>query len=111
MGQVEASWAHPAERGFKLAAELVGTAGRLNWDYDHIIGGTMHVKDGETTWFDPLGDRGFGREVTAFVEAIGKGGPAPVPVEEGFEATRTALAAKHSAATGQPVDLTSWEVL
>ena len=34
---------------------------------------------------------------------------ARVPVCDGVAATRTALAALHSARTGEPVNLTTWE--
>jgi predicted dehydrogenase len=110
MGQVEASWAHPSARGFKVAVEVTGTRGRISWDYDSINGGVMHVGGGDPTWFDPLGERGFHGEIGAFVAAARDGGPSPVPVEAGFEAARTALAAHESLRTGQPVDLTSWEL-
>jgi predicted dehydrogenase len=110
MGQVEASWAHPAARGFKAVVEITGTTGRVSWDYDSIMGGAIHLADGEVTWLDPLGERGYAREVAAFVDAIRTGSPSPVPVSDGVAATRTALAALHSVRTGAPVDLTTtWE--
>jgi predicted dehydrogenase len=109
MGQVEVSWAHPAARGFKVMVEITGTEGRISWDYDSINGGAIHLADGAVTWLDPLGERGYTREIAAFTEAVRAGGPSPVPVSEGLTATRTALAALHSVRTGEPVDLTTWE--
>jgi myo-inositol 2-dehydrogenase/D-chiro-inositol 1-dehydrogenase len=109
IGQVEASWAHPVARGFKAMVEIVGKQGRINWDYDAINGGAIYLADGGVTWLDPLGERGYAREIAAFTEAIRTGGPSPVPVADGVAATRTALAALHSARTGEPVDLTTWE--
>jgi myo-inositol 2-dehydrogenase / D-chiro-inositol 1-dehydrogenase len=109
MGQVESSWAHPVARGFKALVEVTGTDGRISWDYDHINGGAMYAANGDTTWFDPLGERGFRGEVAAFTNAIREGAPSPVPVEAGFDAARTALAAHESLRTGGPVDLTTWE--
>ena len=109
MGQVEASWAHPAGRGFKLMAEIVGSAGRISWDYDSINGGAIYLADGGVTWLDPLGERGYASEIAAFTDAVRAGGPSPVPVSDGVAATRTALAALHSVRTGEPVDLTTWE--
>jgi myo-inositol 2-dehydrogenase/D-chiro-inositol 1-dehydrogenase len=106
---VESSWAHPVSHGFKLRAEVVGTDGRLSWDYDQLNGGTLHRKDGGVTAFGPLGARGFHAEVGAFVEAVRAGGPSPVPVDAGFEALRTALAALESVRTGETIDLTTWE--
>jgi myo-inositol 2-dehydrogenase/D-chiro-inositol 1-dehydrogenase len=111
MGQVEVSWAHPAARGFKVVVEVTGRAGRISWDYDSIMGGAIHAGDGAVTWLDPLGERGYAREVAAFVEAVRSGGPSPVPVREAYEAARTALGAVRSVHTGGPVDLTTWEVL
>lgn len=109
LGQVEASWAHPAARGFKATMEITGTCGRIGWSYDSIMGGVIHQGDGSTRWLDPLGERGYTREVAAFVDAVRSGGPSPVPVADGVAATRTALAALHSVRTSQPVELTTWE--
>jgi predicted dehydrogenase len=111
MAQVEASWAHPAPRGFKAVVEIVGKEGRISWDYDSINGGAVYRDGGEVSWLDPLGERGFAREVAAFTDAVRRGGPSPVPVRDGYEATRTALAALHSLRTGEPVDLQEWETL
>ena len=108
MGQVETSWAHPAAGGFGLAVELVGTEGRLSWDYASISDGAMHLADGTSERFDPLDETGFAAEMAAFAAAVRDGGPSPVPVEAGYEAMRTALAARRSLETGQPVDLTTW---
>jgi myo-inositol 2-dehydrogenase/D-chiro-inositol 1-dehydrogenase len=109
MAQVQASWANPASRGFRLDCELVGTDGRVSWDYDSIRNGELHGGDGSSEVFFPLGERGYAAELAAFTEAARAGGPSPVPVEAGYEALRTALAAHRSLATGQPVDLTTWE--
>jgi predicted dehydrogenase len=106
MGQVEASWAHPVARGFKLVVEVTGTEGRISWDYDSINGGAIYLADGGVTWLDPLGERGYAREIAAFVDAVRANGPSPVPVSEGVAATRTALAALRSVRIGKPVDLT-----
>jgi myo-inositol 2-dehydrogenase/D-chiro-inositol 1-dehydrogenase len=106
---VESSWAHPAARGFKAVVEITGATGRIGWSYDSINGGAIYLTDGSVSWLDPLGERGYTREIAAFVEAVRTGGPSPVPVADGVAATRTALAALHSARTGEPVDLASWE--
>jgi predicted dehydrogenase len=75
------------------------------------MGGEIHAADGSVSWLDPLGERGYAREIAAFTDAVRTGGPSPVPVRDAFEATRTALAALHSVRTRAPVDLTTWEVL
>ena len=109
IGLVETSWAHPAAYGFKLRAELIGTEGRLSWDYDHLNGGTMYRTGGDTSWFDPLGDRGYLAEIGRFTEAVRSSGPSPVDAEEGLVALRTALAALESVRSGRTIDLTTWE--
>jgi predicted dehydrogenase len=110
IAHIECSWAHPASRGFKLAAEIVGTEGRVSWDYDHLMGGVLHPRDGAAEWFDVLGDREFTQELRAFFDAVRTGGPSPVPVQQGVESLRTALAALESVRTGRTIDLTTWEV-
>ena len=105
IGLVETSWAHPASHGFKVATELIGSEGRLSWDYDGLIVGGMHVADGADARFDPLGDRGFRAEIGALLDAIRTGGPSPVPAEEATASLRTALAALESLETGRTVEL------
>ena len=107
---VECSGAHPAARGFRLSAEVVGTHGRLSWNGSDQLGGVLHPHEGDTEWWDVLADRGFRSELRSFVDAVRAGGPSPVPATEAAEALRTALAALESARTGRSVDLTSWEV-
>jgi predicted dehydrogenase len=109
IAHIECSWAHPAARGFKLAAEIVGREGRLAWSYDHLMGGVLHPRGGDPECFDVLGDRGFALELRTFFDAIRAGGPSPVPAHEAMESLRTALAALESARTGRTVDLTTWE--
>ncbi|WP_205472192.1 Gfo/Idh/MocA family protein [Nocardioides sp. SYSU D00038] len=110
IAHVECSWAHPASRGFTLRAELVGTTGRLSWANDQMMAGVLHRREGDTEWWDALGDREFTAELGAFFDAVRAGGPPPVPAVEAVESLRTALAALESARTGRTVDLTTWEV-
>jgi predicted dehydrogenase len=109
IAHVECSWAHPASRGFKLQCEIAGTAGRIAWSYDQLMGGVLHARDGGTEWWDVLGDREFTHELRDFFDAVRAGGPAPVPATEATESLRTALAALESARTGRTIDLTAWE--
>jgi len=111
IAHIECSWAHPAAHGFKLGAEVVGTEGRISWKYDHFMGGVLRPREGETEWWDVLGDREFTRELRAFFDAVRAGGPPPVPAAEAVESLRVALAALESARTGKTIDLTTWEVL
>jgi predicted dehydrogenase len=110
MGTVESSWAHPASHGFVLRAEIVGTEGRLSWDYDGLTSGMLHRDGHDPVRFEPLGARGYVAEVAGFVDAVRAGGPSPVPAEAGFGAARTALAALESIRTGETIDLTRWEL-
>jgi predicted dehydrogenase len=109
IASIECGWAHPASRGFRLAAEIVGTDGRLTWSNGDQMGGVLHRREGDPEWWDVLSDRGFRLELRTFVEAIRAGGPSPVPAREAGEALRTALAALESVRTGRSVDLTTWE--
>jgi myo-inositol 2-dehydrogenase/D-chiro-inositol 1-dehydrogenase len=109
IAQAEVSWAHPPARGFKLAAELVGTAGRLTWSYDQMMGGVLYPRVGDPEWYDVLADRGFTAELRDFTDAIRSGGPSPVPAEQGVESLRVALGALESVRTSETIDLTTWE--
>ncbi len=108
IARVESSWAHPASHGFKLAAEIVGTEGRLSWNYDQLAGGFLHRAEGDTVRFDPLGERGFATEIASFVHAARTGGEPPVTGREGMAALRASLAAVESLRTGETIDLTTW---
>jgi predicted dehydrogenase len=110
IGTVESSWAHPESHGFVLRAEVVGTEGRLGWDYNGLTSGTLHRDGHDPVRFEPLGARGFVAEIGCFMDAVRSGGPSPVPAEAGFGATRTALAALESIRTGKTLDLTTWEL-
>lgn len=111
VAHVECGWTHPPARGFKLRSEIVGTRGRISWSYDHLMSGVLYARDGETEWWDALGDRGFTDELRTFFDAIRSGGPSPVPGREAVESLRTALAARESARTGRTIDLTTWEAV
>lgn len=110
IARVESSWAHPESYGFVARIEVVGTEGRLSWDYPGIRVGALHRLGEPATFLEPIGERGFPAELQAFVDAIRSGGPSPVPAEEGYRSLRTGLAALDSAQTGETVDLTAWEV-
>jgi myo-inositol 2-dehydrogenase/D-chiro-inositol 1-dehydrogenase len=109
IAHIEVSWAHPAARGFKLSGELVGTLGRLTWSYDQMMGGVLYPVDGDTEWFDVLGDRGFTAELRDFTNAIRAGTTSPVPAADAMDSLRTALGALESARTCETIDLTTWE--
>ncbi|CAN5558797.1 Gfo/Idh/MocA family oxidoreductase [soil metagenome] len=105
MALVEASWAHPAAAGLELETEIVGTGGRVRWDYGGIRGGTSTTGGAARTDIEVLGNRGFEAEIGRFCAAIRTAGPPPVPAADGLVALRIALAAAESARTGQPVEI------
>lgn len=107
IARVETSWAHPASHGFKLTAELVGTDGRVSWDYDHLAGGFLHRAEGDTVRFEPLGELGYHAEIASFVQAVRSGGPSPISGRDGLAALHTSLAAFESVRTGKTIDLTT----
>jgi predicted dehydrogenase len=105
MAVVETSWAHPASHGFKLSTELIGSDGRITWNYDDLIGGVLSTDDGQTARWDPLGNRGFRSQMAALADAIRTGGPPPIGAVDGVAALRTSLAALESLRTGHTVHL------
>lgn len=105
MALVEASWAHPGAGGLELETEIVGTNGRVRWDYGGIRGGTATTGGAARTNIDVLGNRGFEAEIGRFCAAVRTAGPPPVPAADGLVALRIALAASESARLGQPVEL------
>jgi predicted dehydrogenase len=109
VAHVECGWAHPPARGFKLSTEIVGTQGRITWSYDHMMSGVLYPREGDTEWWDTMGDRGFALELRTFFDAMRSDGPPPVPAREAMESLRTALAARESARTGRTINLTTWE--
>jgi predicted dehydrogenase len=102
---VETSWAHPVAHGFHLITEIAGSEGRLRWTYDGIVLGSMVDREGRTTRFDPLADRGFRSEIGAFVHAIRHGLEPPVTAVEARSALATAVAARESVRTRTPVSM------
>jgi predicted dehydrogenase len=109
IAHTEVSWGHPAARGFKLSAELIGTAGRLTWSNDQMMGGVLYPRQGEPEWYDVLGESGFRTELSDFTAAVREGRPPPVPAAEATESLRISLAALESVRTGETIDLTTWE--
>lgn len=105
MGLVETSWAHPSSQPLQLSAELVGTAGRLAWDYAGISSMTLVEPESGRQDFVMLGENSFAAQIASFVGCIDGDTAPPVPAEAGLAALRVSLAAAESAATGRAVDL------
>lgn len=102
---VEASWGHPAGHGLDLTTELSGTGGRITWDYDGIAVGSVRRAGQPARAISQLGNRGFVAQIGAFLDAVGSGGPSPVPAEEALVALQIALAAVESLRTRRVVQL------
>lgn len=105
MAVVETSWAHPAGHGLELSTELVGSDGRITWDYASTAVGSLKRAGEPARAMSQLGSRGFEAEVAAFLDAATSDGPSPVPAEDGLLSLRLALAATESLRTGRVVHL------
>jgi len=100
---IEASWAHPSAHGFHLITEIAGSAGRLSWTYEGVTLGTIVDRDGSSSRFDPLADRGFRSEIATFAAAVRNGAPSPITAREARVALATAVAATESVRMERPV--------
>jgi predicted dehydrogenase len=105
IGLVETSWAHPSAQPLQLSAELVGTAGRLAWDYAGITSMTMIDQEAGRHDFVMLGEDSFAAQIAAFVGCIENDSAPPVSAGDGLLALRVSLAALESAVTGRAVYL------
>ncbi len=105
MGLVEVSWAHPHAEGLMARTELVGTHGRLSWDYDGIA--SMHIvqEDAGKNKLLMIGEDSFLTQAADFVRCVFDDLPPPISGEEGLAALRVSLAALESLETGQAVKL------
>jgi len=102
IGLVEASWAHPRGQGLLARTELMGSRGRIAWDYDAIAAVQVirddrknHVFTGDV-WAAEIGD---------FLRCVRDGTPSPIPGAVGLAALRVGLAAVESLETGRTVDV------
>ena len=92
----------PARRGLRL----VGEAGRAELD---LLAGrlTMDFPDHSEESRVPNGwarNDLFLQAMSAFIAAVAENGVSPIPLADGADVLRTALAIKHSLATGMAVD-------
>jgi predicted dehydrogenase len=110
LGTVEVSWAHPRPQSVNFRTELVGTQGRITWDYEGIASlRVIHAGD-EThpagaRHMVMLGENSYAAELADFVRCIEMDTAAPVTGEEGLAALRVGLAALSALETGQVVNL------
>jgi predicted dehydrogenase len=102
IAQVEASWSHPRGQGLLARTELMGTQGRIAWDYDSITPVQVirderrnHIFTGEV----------WSAEVVDFLRSVRDDTPSPIPGAVGLEALRVGLAAIESLETGRTVEV------
>ncbi len=107
LATVEASWAHPRSTPSMLRAELIGSMGRLHWDYAGIA--ALHSvsdggKGGKQAHVMP-GEDSFVTQMEAFIRCIEEDTPPPISGADGVEAVRVALAAAQSLKARRPIEL------
>jgi myo-inositol 2-dehydrogenase / D-chiro-inositol 1-dehydrogenase len=104
LGLVETSWAHPRAHGLSVRTELVGTRGRLSWDYDGIASMQMVTDRTSRTQLLMVGEDSFITQAAEFIRCIQDAGPVPISGAAGLAALRVALAALESLRTGRAID-------
>lgn len=108
-GHVE-SWAVEGPSvPFSTAFELAGDEGHLEYDVDDVTPIRRFGRDEVDVPRDPVGDElplrrdGYHRQLEHFLECVESDAEPAVPVDEGIESLRVALAAMESAERGEPV--------
>ena len=102
VGHVETSWAEPSGRGFATELEFAGDEGVVQVDDEHTLAYREYDDDG-VTFARPLDPNGYYRELQHFIECLQGDAEPAVTVEDAIAAMRISLAARESAATGEPV--------
>lgn len=105
VGYVEASWAQPSSRALTYELELAGNDGLVEFSSED---GEPYVEwtEGGTTVERPLVRDGYRRELEHFVGCLESGSEPDVTVDDAIDSLRLALAARRSAASGDPVSPT-----
>jgi predicted dehydrogenase len=103
IGLIEVSWLHPRAQGLLVRNEILGTEGRLAWDYEGIAAMQVIKDDGRQN--DPMIPGGWNPQTAGFLRAIREGTPPLVTGGEAFDALRVGLAALESLETGSAVSL------
>lgn len=109
VGHVEGWWIEVPSVPFTAAFELAGDEGLIEYDNDDVAPVKTYRQDDVHVPRDPVGhdvpiaEDGYYRQLEHFAECVrGEAEPA-VPVEEGIESMKVALAAIESAKRGEPV--------
>ncbi|MDO5416582.1 MAG: Gfo/Idh/MocA family oxidoreductase [Lachnospiraceae bacterium] len=110
IAHVEGSWAYPAGSAFRMAFEVVGTEGQIefdNLDSSPVIKQTNVDGIHHLDRYSPVPGKKepYCAELNEFITCVEQDLPPVVTGEEAIEALRTALAALESSRTGKPVTL------
>jgi myo-inositol 2-dehydrogenase/D-chiro-inositol 1-dehydrogenase len=105
MALIETSWLHPPQQSLHLRCELVGSAGRIDWDYEGIAAMQVIAGQGARRDLVMIGEDSYPAQLAAFVQSVCSPCAPPVSAEEGLAALRVCLAALESLETGRPVVL------
>lgn len=105
LAHVTGSWAHAGP--MRSAFEIAGDAGMLNYDSARDMPLTLTRRGHAPVTESPLAppDDPYLCELAAFADAVQRGVPPPVTVNEAREAVQVALAALESIKTGKAVML------
>jgi UDP-N-acetylglucosamine 3-dehydrogenase len=111
IGHVEGTWADPG--GFKVALEIAGDAGLLEYNFNQPTGLPFRAALAEGAASrsavplpeSPVAVNPYQVELQHFVDCIENGVAPSITPEDGTAAVRIALAATESARTGRPVEL------
>ncbi len=103
LGLVEASWLHPRAHGLQARTELLGTGGRIAWDYESIAAVEVTRDDAKRAHL--FTGEVWAAQVADFLRCVRDDAPPPVPGREALAAQRVGLAALESIESGRAVDL------
>jgi predicted dehydrogenase len=113
VGHVESSWLRMPEMPFETSLEVAGEDGLLEFDLRESTGIESWGTEGHRAPTDPIGDAiplaedGYYRQLEHFLECCETGAEPAVSAREGRASTRVALAAIESAASGEPVGVST----
>lgn len=97
--------------GYDIATELLGDAGALRIGYLRetplLLLTKNSVSHDTVPHFMERFDLAYSAQLANFARNVLAGRPAPLTLEDGFEALRIAVAAQRSLTTGRPVDISA----
>jgi predicted dehydrogenase len=103
IGVAEVSWIHPRAQGLVVRNELVGTLGRLAWDYDTVT--PLKIVTDDDTQRHAMIPGGWIPQIAGFLGCIRDDTDPPVSGRDALAALHIGLAALESLDTGRAVTL------